>query len=144
MKSIRLDEWALTLLNETIRADAEFQINQRSAWQAFSDSVEAPGGIDVTRGMQRQRNLLLNEIAFGFTLAPEHPGLWARLLDLTGIRSYPRGTFYRLAKEGEKGGGFIKVTLTVGRDEENRMRREVTLEPGDKKAEEIHVTGVAR
>jgi hypothetical protein len=144
MKPIRLDEWALTLLNETIRADAEFQLNQRSAWQAFSDSVQAPDGIDITRGIQRQQNLSVNEIAFGFNLSPDRPGLWTRLLDAVGIRKYERGTFYRLTREKEIAEGCIRVTVTVGRDEENRLRQEVRMEPEIKKAEEIHVTGIAR
>ena len=145
MRSIRLDEWALTILNETIRADAEFQINQRSAWQEFERNPEFYNGVDITQGMQHQRSLMMNELTFEFGLIPDVPQLWDRVLHFCRIRRFLPGSFYRLKRAGEQDANEISVTMIIKRDSENRIRSEVQVGPDkNKKPEEIHVVDVVR
>jgi hypothetical protein len=145
MKPIRLDEWALTMLNETIRADAEFQINQRTAWQEFASTGAIVNGIDVTAGFQHQRSLLMNELTFDFDLVPDRPGFWERVLAVLHLRKSEPGIYYRLKKAGEPALQAIHVHLAVGRDAENAYQSKVSLSPDDsKKPEEIYVADFAR
>lgn len=145
MKPIRLDEWALTMLNETIRADAEFQINQRSAWQEFANKGAVVNGIDVTAGFQHQRSLLMHELTFDFDLVPDLPGFWDRVLAVLHLRKTEPGVYYRLKKAGEPDLQAIHVNLVVRRDAENAYRSKVTLAPeNSQKQEEIYVTDIAR
>ena len=145
MKPIRLDEWALTMLNETIRADAEFQINQRTAWQEFASKGAVVNGIDVTAGFQHQRCLLMNELTFDFDLVPHLPRFWDRILAVLHLRKTEPGIYYRLKKAGEPALQTIHVHLVVGRDAENAYHSKVTLAPeNSKKQDEIFVTDLAR
>ena len=145
MRSIPLNEWALTILNQTIRADAEFQINQRSAWEEFSKNTELLDGIDIAAGFQHQRNLLMSELTFEFELVPDRPGLWDKIVGRLLFRPPESGVFYRLKKKQEQNSGGIRVRIIIRRDPENRLQQEVTIEPkGSTKAEDINVVGVAR
>jgi hypothetical protein len=145
MSSITLHEWVLTILNQSIRADAEFQINQRSAWQEFSKSQGLVNGIDLTAGFQQQRNLLMNELIFELDLVPDLPGFWDKISSLLFFRKVAGGCFYRLRKKGEQHPEGIHVKLIITRDTDNRYKPEVFLDPkNSKKPEEIHVFGIAR
>ena len=143
MKAIRLDQWALSILNETIRADAGFQVNQRSAWQEFAREPMFFNGVDITAGMQHQRNLVVQELTFGFELLPARPGFFERLIRTFGLRRAGTGQYYRLARPGEVATPGISVKIIVSRDAENRYRSDLKIEPGGTlKPEEIHVAGI--
>ena len=145
MKSIRLNEWVITILNETIRADAEFQINQRNAWQEFSAQTKNFNGIDITAGFQHQRNLFMNELTFNFDLVPDIPQFWDKILNLMLFRRVQRGSFYRLKKTGEESTAGLHVTMIIKRNSDNRYQSEVILDPKDsKKPEDIHVVVIVR
>ena len=145
MRSIRLNEWVITILNETIRADAEFQINQRNAWQEFSANMENFNGIDITAGFQHQRNLFMNELTFEFDLIPDIPRFWDKILDVLLFRQAQHGSFYRLKKMGEESFSQLHVKMIIKRNIDNRYQSEVILDPKDsKKPEDIHVVDIVR
>jgi hypothetical protein len=145
MRSIRLTEWVIAILNETIRADAEFQLNQRNAWIEFSNKTEMVDGIDITAGFQHQRSLLMKELTFDFDLIPDVPRFWDKVLNLILFRQPQHGYYYRLKKKGETGIADIHVKMIIKRDQEERFQQEVILDPKDSpKAEDIHVVDVAR
>lgn len=140
MRSIRLNEWVLSILNETIKADAEFQINQRNAWQEFSDNIENIKGIDITAGFQHQRSLFMNELTFEFDLIPEISSFWDKVSNLVLFRRKQSGSFFHLKKIGEQKTEGLHVTLIIKRNTDNRYQSEVLLDPKDsKKPEDIHV-----
>jgi hypothetical protein len=144
MKSIRLDEWAITMLNQTIRADAEFQINQRNAWLEFEKSTAVFNGIDLAAGFQHQRNLFMDEVTFELDLVPDIPGFFDRTINAVLFRKAPRGVYYRLKKPEEQHPGALHVRLVVKRNIDNRYQSEVTLDPKDKgKPEQIQVRGIS-
>jgi hypothetical protein len=145
MRSIRLDEWALTILNETIRADAEFQINQRSAWQEFARTSDLFNGVDISAGFQRQRSLLMHELTFEFALIPDIPGFWDKVFHLFWIRRIEPGSYYRVRKAGEVSPAEVNVKMVICRDAENRYRSEVKIDPENSmKPKDIHVVDIAR
>lgn len=143
MKPIRLDQWALAILNETIRADAEFQLNQRSSWQEFAREPLLFNGVDIAAGMQHHRNLMVREVSFDFTLVPARPGFLARVMRFLKLQAMAPASVYRLPRAGEANGSGVGVKIIVTRDAENRYRSDVKIEGNQPlKAEEIHVAGV--
>ena len=145
MRPISLNEWVLTILNETIRADADFQINQRNAWKEFSDTTDFFNGIDITAGFQHQRNLFLNELTFEFDLIPDVPHFWDKILNLVLFRQEQDGSFYHLKKIGEQSIEGIHVNLIIKRNIGNNYQSEVILDPKDfKNPKDIHVVDIAR
>ena len=145
MISIRLNEWVLSILNETIKADAEFQINQRNAWREFSEKTENFSGIDITSGFQHQRSLFMNELTFKFDLIPDVSGFWDKVFNLVLFRQKQSGSFFHLKKDGEQSPEGLHVTLIIKRDTDNRYQSEVILDPKDsRKPEDIHVVDIKR
>ena len=140
-----MHEWALTILNQTIRADAEFQINQRSAWQEFSSNTGYFKGLDITAGFQHQRNLFLNELTFEFDLEPEMPNFWDKAFNILLFRKARSVSYYRLKRTGQKGPEGMHVKLIIKRDADNRYRSELTTDSKNSpKPEDIHVVDLAR
>ena len=145
MESIRLDEWVTTILNQTIRADAEFQINQRNAWQEFAKDTTVFNGIDLAAGFQHQRSLFMDELTFELDLVPDVPGFWEKVGNKMLFRKTPGGSFYRLKKMNEQNPGNMHVKLIIRRNIDNRYQAEVITDPKNPaKPEDIHVTGIAR
>jgi len=145
MRSIRLNEWALAILNETIRADAEFQLNQRNAWQEFSKNSGYFHGIDISAGFQHQRNLFMNELSFELDLIPDVPTLWDKVSTLLLFRRKQSGSFFHLKKAGEEGTAGLHVTLVIKRTSDSKYQSEVHLDPdNDKKPEDICVVNIIR
>jgi hypothetical protein len=145
MKSIRLNEWAITMLNQAIRADAEFQINQRNAWLEFARDMPVFDGIDIAAGFQHQRSLFLDEVTFEMDLVPDIPTFRDRLVSALSFRKAEKGLFYRLRKENGQNPEGMHVRLVIKRNIDNRYKGEVVIEPkGLKKPEDIHLVGVSR
>jgi hypothetical protein len=145
MRSIRLSEWALTILNETIRADAEFQLNQRNAWQVFAEKTGTFKGIDISAGFQHQRNLFMNEVTFALDLIPDVPRFWDKVFNLVLFKRKQSGSFFHLKKTGEESTAGLHVTLVIKRTTDNRYQSEVRLDPNaSKKPEDIRVVNITR
>jgi hypothetical protein len=143
MRSINLNEWLLTILNETIRSDAEFQINQRNAWQEFSNKTEIFDGVDISAGFQHQQSLFVNELTFEFDLIPIEPKFWDKILFIFH-RERDRN-FYRLKKIGEQHIVVVHVKLLIKRGTDNKYQSDIILEPRDsKRPENIHVVDITR
>jgi hypothetical protein len=145
MKSIRLNEWVITILNQTIRADAEFQINQRNAWQEFSKDAIIVDGIDLAAGFQHQRSMVIDELTIELDLVPDIPTFWEKVGNALLFRKPRVGSFYRLKKANEQNPENMHVRLIIKRNIDNRYQPEVIIDPKtSQKPEEIHVTGIAR
>jgi hypothetical protein len=142
--AVRLTELTTSILNEIVRADAQFQINQRAAWEGLDEIMYRPEGINLISGLSRQENLFVQEFAFEFGLVPykENP-LLAPVKKILGMSL--KGNVYRLAPANEIPASRINVRIIIRRDRDKSIHAELETEPAKPvKKEDIYVTGLSQ
>jgi hypothetical protein len=142
--TVRLTELTTSILNEIVRADAQFQINQRAAWEGLDESMFRPEGINLISGLSRQENLFVQEFTFEFGLVPvTEPAILATVKRWFGVSR--KGYFYRMAPETEKPESRINVRIIIRRDRDKSIHADLETEPAKPvKKEEIYVTGLSQ
>jgi hypothetical protein len=140
---VRLTDLTTNILNEIIRADAEFQLNQRAAWEGLDEIMERPGGINLITGLSRQENLLVREFSFEFGIVPYRDNLLISTFKrMTG--KPVKTNLYKLAGEDKHNEKKIRVRFIIHRERDKTFKTEVVTEPElTEKKEDIYVAGIS-
>ena len=122
------------LIQEIIKADAEMQLLQRSAWSDLvkqyareADDPERPPSYSIAEGVDRLENLGLTQLQLEFRLAPVKRRWWKRLWcwlrTLFGKLSEKEKAQYRLVPQANRSSTqSILVRLTIERGQDGKWK----------------------
>lgn len=135
VKFFTLQAISQSLLNETVLADADFQLAQRSAWhQATKESA-------LMSGFSYQELLQVSEFEFAFNVKSYRPSLW-QLLVWWYKKNRPRGMLYRLSKNKS---GNINLRIVLCRNLQGKYETKTeSVPPVITQPENAYVAGILK
>lgn len=129
-------EIATHLLNETIMADTDFQLNQQSAWLQMNKSDSR------LAGLAKASALFLKEMDFSFELMPTPVSWFNKIKLFFGARLKSKSTYYTLATTNAERESILKIKITIIRESPGKYDSIVATSPETHlKPEEINVVG---